>query len=66
MAFPDDDMLHAYRHAVVVYEMDEGMAMVVGGGRAGEMIEVGCVFRDGVTMIVHAMQPARSKFLPKR
>lgn len=62
----DDDMLHAYRNVVAVYEMDDGMVMVVGGNRAGHMVEVGYVFRGGVTLIIHAMRPARSKFLPKR
>lgn len=55
-----------YWHAVVVYEMDDSLVMIIGGNRAGDMIEVGYVIRDGMTLIVHAMRPARSKFLPKR
>lgn len=58
----DEDMIHAFHHPVRVWEMDEGMEMFIGAGRAGGLLEVGVVFADDSTpVIVHAM-PARLKF----
>jgi hypothetical protein len=36
----DDDMLHAYRNPVRVFEFDE-LAMLIGSDQAGRMLEVG-------------------------
>jgi hypothetical protein len=58
----DDDMLHAYRHPIRVFELDD-LTMVIGGDHAGRPIEVGVVRSDeGVEFVVHAMA-ARPKFL---
>ena len=58
----DEDMLHAYRNPIRVFELDEGFTMVIGANQAAVIFEVGVV--DGVEapVIVHAMR-AREKFL---
>ena len=58
---PDDDMLHAYRHPIRVFDLD-GLIMLIGADASGRMLEVGVAVGDGVDFIVHAM-PAREKFL---
>jgi hypothetical protein len=57
----DDDMLHAYRNPVRVFELDD-LTMLVGADRAGRMLEVGVATAEGVDFIIHAMA-ARTKFL---
>jgi hypothetical protein len=57
----DADMLHAYRHPVRVFVMDD-LVMLVGGDEAGRLLEVGVGEAEGLEFIVHAM-PARQRFL---
>lgn len=57
----DDDMLHAYRHPIRVFDLDD-LTMLVGAATAGRMLEIGVATSDGIDFIVHAM-PARAKFL---
>jgi hypothetical protein len=57
----DDDMLHAYRNPVRIFEFDE-LAMLIGSDQAGRMLEVGLTAAEGVEFIVHAMT-ARPKFV---
>ena len=57
----DADMLHAYRHPIRVFVMDD-LVMLVGGDEAGRLLEVGVAEAEGVEFIVHAM-PARERFL---
>lgn len=57
----DDDMLHAYRNPVRVFEFDK-LAMLIGSDQAGRMLEVGLTAAEGVEFIVHAMT-ARPKFV---
>jgi hypothetical protein len=59
----DEDIRHAYFNAITDTQMDENFTMVVGGDRAGNLIEVGYVNREGSVSIVHAMRPARPRFL---
>jgi hypothetical protein len=59
----DEDMRHAYRQPIMMWDVDEGMQMLVGPTRAAVLIEVGVVHaNDGTPVIVHAMA-ARPKFL---
>ena len=58
---PDDDMLHAYRHPIRVFDLD-GLTMLVGADISGRLLEVGVAVGEGIEFIVHAM-PAREKFL---
>ena len=57
----DDDVLHAYRHPVRVFEVGD-LVMLIGGDRSGRLLEVGMTEAEGIEFIVHAM-PARSKFV---
>ncbi|MDE3206266.1 MAG: hypothetical protein KGQ66_18820 [Acidobacteriota bacterium] len=57
----DDDMLHAYRNPIRVFEFDD-LTMLIGSDPAGRMLEVGTATAEGIEFIVHAM-PARQKFL---
>jgi hypothetical protein len=57
----DEDMLHAYRHPVRVFEVGD-LVMLIGGDRSGRLLEVGLTEAEGIEFIVHAM-PARSMFV---
>jgi hypothetical protein len=58
----DDDILHAYRHPIRVFEIDD-LTMLIGGDRSGRHIEIGVVTSDeGIEFVVQAMV-ARPKFL---
>lgn len=57
----DDDMLHAYRYPIRVFDLDD-LTMLVGPDQAGRMLEVGVANAEGVDFIIHAMG-ARPKFL---
>ncbi len=54
----DDDMLHAYRHPIRVFDLDD----LIGADHSGRMLEIGVATADGIEFIVHAM-PARPKLL---
>lgn len=58
---PDDDMLHAYRNPIRVFELDD-LVMLIGGDESGQMLEIGVAAAEGIEFIVHVM-PARDKFL---
>jgi hypothetical protein len=59
----EDDMLHAVRHAVRWFTLDDEMTMVIGPSTTGALLEVGTVGWYGERLaIVHAMS-AREKFL---
>lgn len=61
----DEDMLHAYRNTMRVFEQADGMTMIVGPARDGALLEVGLLIAhdfEGV-LIAHAMNPARKKYL---
>jgi hypothetical protein len=57
----DNDMLHAYRNPIRVFDLDD-LVMLIGADHRGRALEVGVVTAEGVGFIVHAM-PARPKFL---
>lgn len=57
----DDDMLHAYRNPIRVFQFDD-LVMLIGADRTGRLLEVGVAPAEDIEFIVHAM-PARSKFL---
>jgi hypothetical protein len=58
----DDDILHAFNHPVRVEDLDDGLYMLVGPDRAGNLLEIGVVTSAGAPVIVYAM-PARPKYL---
>ena len=57
----DDDMLHAYRNPIRVFDLDD-LVMLIGADEAGRLLEIGVATGDGFEFIVHAM-PARQRFL---
>ena len=57
----DDDMLHAYRHPIRVFDLDE-LVMLIGPDTAARLLEIGVSQAEGIEFIVHAM-PARDRFL---
>lgn len=60
---PEEDMLHAVRHAIRWFTLDDEMTMVIGPSTASAMLEIGTVAWYGEQLaIVHAM-PARERFL---
>ena len=60
----DEDMRHALRNPIRVFEPDDGFAVFVGPARDGTPIEVGVADSESGPVIVHAMR-ARLKFLPR-
>ena len=60
---PDEDILHALRHHIHAFALDEGLTMVVGPARDAQLLEIGLVeSAEGDLLVVHAMA-AREKFL---
>lgn len=57
----DDDMLHAYRHPIRVFE-NRDLFVLIGADRSGRLLEIGVASAEGLDFIVHAM-PARPRFL---
>jgi len=57
----DNDMLHAYRNPIRVFELDD-LVMLIGADESGQMLEIGVAAAEGIEFIVHAM-PASDKFL---
>ena len=58
----DEDMLHAYRNPIRLFELDEGFTMIIGASRTAIVFEVGVVQGGTAPVVVHAMR-ARKKFL---
>ncbi|MCF8527821.1 MAG: hypothetical protein K9G24_10430 [Candidatus Nanopelagicales bacterium] len=57
-----EDILHAYRNPLRVWDLGDGFTMMVGPNRAAIILEVGYIEGGVAMVIVHAM-PARDKFL---
>jgi hypothetical protein len=57
----DDNMLHAYRNPVRVFEADD-LTMLIGPDESATLLEIGVAHAEGIDFIVHAMA-ARPKFL---
>lgn len=58
----DDDIRHAYRNALRIWDLGDGFTMVVGPNHAAILLEVDFVRGEHADVIVHAMT-AREKFL---
>lgn len=59
----DTDMLHAYRHPIRVFQLDD-LVMLIGADETGRLLEVGVVTGEGAEFIAHAMA-ARRRFLER-
>ena len=57
----DDDMLHAYRNPIRVFDLDD-LIMLIGPDTAARLLEIGVSEAEGIEFIVHAM-PTRDRFL---
>lgn len=57
----DDDMLHAYRNPIRVFDLDD-LTMLIGPDQSAGLLEIGVAQAESVDFIVHAM-PARPRFL---
>lgn len=57
----DNDMLHAYRNPIRVFEPDD-LVMIIGPARTGALLEIGVATAEGIDFVVHAMS-ARPKYL---
>ena len=57
----DDDMLHAYRNPIRVFDLDD-LIMLIGSDESARLVEIGVARSEGIDFIVHAMT-ARRKFL---
>jgi hypothetical protein len=58
----DDDTRHACAHTIRVFELDEGLTMIVDANRAAIILETGVVNGALAPVVVHAMK-ARDRFL---
>ena len=58
----ENDIIHAYRNPIRVWDLGEGFTMIVGPNRAAIFLEVGYVQGEQIDVVVHAMI-AREKFL---
>lgn len=58
----EQEILHAYRNPVRIWDLGDGYTMIVGPNAAAIFLEVGYVDGHSAVVIVHAM-PAREKFL---
>ncbi len=60
--FSKEDILHAYRNPIRIFELDENLYMIIGANRAAIILEVGVSVNSNRQIIIHAMN-ARSRFL---
>ncbi|GAB93015.1 hypothetical protein [Gordonia rhizosphera] len=61
---PVAEMLHAYTNPMLIHRADDGFTMIVGPAADATLIEAGYVVSDdGLPVIIHAMSPARRKYL---
>jgi len=58
----DRDIVHAYDHPIQVFDLDDGLTMLMGPNPAGALMEIGVVGSQTGPVVVHAMR-ARPKFL---
>jgi len=58
----DKDILHAYANPIRVFELGDGLTMLIGGSTAAVLYEIGVVEGTSAAVVVHAMR-AREKFL---
>lgn len=57
-----EDILHAYRNPIRIFELDENLYMIIGANQAAIILEVGVSIDSNRQIIIHAMN-ARSRFL---
>lgn len=58
----EQTILHAFNNPIRSEDLEEGLVMLIGPDRVGNLYELGVVGSDRGPVIVHAM-PARPKYL---
>lgn len=58
----EDDILHAYRNPIRIFDLDDGFTMIIGANATAIIFEVGVIEGHTANVIVHAMR-AREKYL---
>lgn len=58
----NETIMYAFNSPIRSEDLDEGMTMLIGPDRAGNLYEIGVVSSDHGPVVVHAM-PARDKYL---
>jgi hypothetical protein len=58
----EDEILHAYRNPIRVWDLGDGLTMMIGANAAAIILEIGYIQGDVAVVVVHAMR-AREKFL---
>ena len=58
----EETIIHAFNHAIRAEDLEEGLTMLVGPDRAGNLYELGVVDSHDGPLVVHAM-PARRTYL---
>lgn len=58
----EEDILHAYRNPIRVWDLGDGFTMMLGPNAAAIILEVGYVEGNTAVVIIHAMR-ARKRFL---
>ena len=58
----EDQILHAYRNPLRIWDVGDGLTMIIGPNAAAIFLEVGYVDGETAVVIVHAMR-AREKYL---
>jgi hypothetical protein len=58
----EEEILHAYRNPVRIWDLGDGLTMMIGPNAAAIFLEVGYIDGETAVVIVHAMR-AREKFL---
>jgi len=57
-----EDIWHAYRNPIRIYELDENLYMIIGANQAAIFLEVGLTINSNRQIIIHAMK-ARKRFI---
>ncbi len=57
----DDDILHAYRNPIRVFDLDD-LLKLIGPDQTARLLEIGVAHAESVVFVVHAT-PARPRFL---
>lgn len=60
----EDDIVHAFACFIRAEDLDDGFVMLTGPDRAGNLMEVGVVAGELGPVIIHALRPARDRYLP--
>jgi len=56
----DEDILHVYADPIRIFELDDGLAMLIGANAAAVFYEVGVADGPTAAVVVHPCAPARS------